>query len=293
MSHGYGACHKLRKREESTDTLLRDRFLVKSVAKFCKSLKDFGERSMPLFKDQVRYEMKQFVAAAFVSNEEIKNEDIGIIQEADRRLTNALATKNVSDIYDNYSLSFNRLVVLMNTSEPKRHGEARLLDPSGVIRHTILTPPFNSSCIDEEDMNFLQILTEHFVRKFEHDRFIVCMFSHFIPCTESKHQCARLVDEFAKLNNEVIISSENVYYETDHETAWKVMKSNDRIYCLPPKELCSNSNQSTPLYDVDEPLSPRMLRRENRARVQSNPYQRPEKKKKKGFSRQKSYDLRT
>lgn len=41
---------------------------------------------MPLFKGEVRYEMKQFVAAAFVSNEEIKNEDIGIIQEADYRL---------------------------------------------------------------------------------------------------------------------------------------------------------------------------------------------------------------
>lgn len=77
--------------------------------------------------------------------------------------------------------------------------------------------------------------------KFDHVRFIVCMFSHF-----------RLVDEFAKLNNEVIISSENVYYETDHKTAWEVMKSNDRIYCLPPKELCPNSNQSTPHYDVDE-----------------------------------------
>lgn len=98
-------------------------------------------------------------------------------------------------------------------------------------------------------------------------------------------------DEFAKLNNEVIISSENVYYDTYHKTAWKVMKSNDKIYCLPPKEVCSNSNQSTSHYDVDESFSPRMVRRENTLRVQSNPHQRPEKKNK-CFSKHKSYDLR-
>lgn len=78
---------------------------------------------MPLFKGKVPYEMKQFVAAAIVSHAEIEREDFRIIDVANNRLQEALKTKNVSGIYEDYSLVFDRLVILMNTLKPKQHGE--------------------------------------------------------------------------------------------------------------------------------------------------------------------------
>lgn len=168
----------------ASSTLISKRFAVKSAVKFIKSLKDFGEKSMPLFKGKVDYEMKQFVAAAIVSFDEIDQEDHGIKEEANRKLENALTTKNDSDIYHNYSLSFERLVVLMNTPRTVRHGEARLLDPSGDIRKKILKTDFNSSRIKNDETIFLNTLKESFVSKFNHNKYIICIFSHFIPCTE-------------------------------------------------------------------------------------------------------------
>lgn len=120
----------------ASSTLISERFAVESVKKFIKSLKDFGEKSMTLFKDKVDFEMKQCVAAAIVSYDEMDQEDHGIIEEANRKLEIALTTKHCSDIYHNYSLSFERLIVLMNagTNRTVMNGEARLLDPSGDIR---------------------------------------------------------------------------------------------------------------------------------------------------------------
>ncbi|XP_052073738.1 uncharacterized protein LOC127711663 [Mytilus californianus] len=283
-------CLLVRKMAASSP-LISERFAVKSAVKFIKSLKDFGEKSMPLFKGKVDYEMKQFVAAAIVSFDEIDQEDLGIIEEANRKLKMALTTKIDLDIYHNYSLSFERLVVLMNTPKPVRHGEAGLLDPSGDIRKKILKSDFNSSRIKTDDTIFLNTLKKSFFSKFNHYEYIICIFSHFIPCTEKEHQCAKLIDEFARQHNtEIIISSERVFDFTNHHEAWTVMKSNDNIYCLSPFKLDPNLNQSTSYDDVDVPCSSRALRRENRKRAVSGTHQRSEKKKKTKFSRQKSND---
>lgn len=142
---------------------------------------------MPLFKGTVEFEMKQFVAVAIVSYDEIDQEDLGIIEEANRKLEIALTTKNNSNIYHKYSLSFERLVVLMNTGTHRmvRHGEARLLDPSGDIRKKILESEFNSLRINNDDTVFLNILKKSFFSKFDHEKYIICIFSHFIPCTKN------------------------------------------------------------------------------------------------------------
>ncbi|CAG2252082.1 ARMC8 [Mytilus edulis] len=171
-------------------------FKVKSVSHFLKHLKELGERLLPVFKKKVRYEMNQFVAAAIVSHKEIENEDISIIYEANRKLD--VACENLSDIVQDSCFSFNRLVVLMNTTKPARHGEARLFDPDVKIRKEILGIRA-IGLMDDNNTNFLDNLKSMFANDFKTKRlpYIMCIFSHNIPCTEQSHQCAKIIDEFA------------------------------------------------------------------------------------------------
>lgn len=204
---------------------------LETAGNFVDSLKEFGESSMlAVFKDKVRYEIKQFVAAAITSDEEFQKQDTKIITEAKSKFEEVIETKDFSGIYDNYSLSFNRLVVLVNTPRLKRHGEARLLDPFGDIRKSIFKYPFDGSFINDNDINFLVKLKKMFLDEFDHNRYLLVIFSHFIPCTEPNHQCAQIVNRFAEQQNtKVIVSYENVYDLTDEAEALEIMKSNDKI----------------------------------------------------------------
>ncbi|CAC5391253.1 unnamed protein product [Mytilus coruscus] len=248
---------------------------------------------MPVFKDKVRYEIKQFVAAAIVSDEEFEKEDTKIITEAKSKLEEAIKTKDFSDIYDNYSLSFNRLVVLVNTPRPKRHGKARLLDPFGDIRKGILKCPFDGSFINDNDINFLEKLKEMFSHDFGHNRYLIVIFSHIIPCTEPIHQCAQIVNKFAEQQNTtVIVSYEKVYELTDETEALEIMKTNEKIKFQRPTTLPHYSSSYLEPYDLEEePGSSRMSRRDKKEKMRPGPY-RPERKKRKSFSRQNSYEYR-
>lgn len=62
-----------------------------------------------VFKDKVRYEIKQFVATAIISDQEGQKQDTKIITEAKSKFKEAIKTKDFSDIYDNYSLSFDQV----------------------------------------------------------------------------------------------------------------------------------------------------------------------------------------
>lgn len=108
---------------------------------------------------------------------------------------------------------------------------------------------------------------------------------------KKQHQCAILIDEFARQHNaQIIISSERIFDFTDHREVWAVMKGNDNIYCLSPYKLDSNLKQQASYDLVDVLCSNRTLRREKRKSSASGTHQRSEKKKKTKFSTQKSND---
>lgn len=269
---------------------------LETAENFLDSMKKFGESTMPIFKDKVRYEIKQFVAAAIISDEEFEKEDTHIIIEAKRKFEEAIQTQHFSDIYKNYSLLFNRLVVLVNTPRPKRHGEARLLDPFGDIRKGILKCPFNGSFINDDDINFLKELKQMFLHEFGHNRYLIVIFSHFIPCTEPIHQCAQIVNKFAEQQNtKVIVSYENVYDLTDEAEALEIMKSNEKIQFQRPTSLPHYTRSYQEPYDLDileeEHESSRMSKREKKDKLRPDPY-RTERKKRKSFTRQNSYEYR-
>ena len=160
------------------DEPVRDLFEKTSVAKLFHHLRDFGRKSLPLFSGRVYREQGQFIVAALISTTEIEREDFRFIMEEKRTLSQKIvAAKNDTlTVYENYSLSFDRLVVLMNLPWPKTHGEARLLDPEGCLRRNIC----KTNCDKIIDEDYLGRMKMQFMQKFGKCETILFAYFHII-----------------------------------------------------------------------------------------------------------------
>ncbi|CAC5377445.1 unnamed protein product [Mytilus coruscus] len=276
--------NKIKIREE----LLHGRVKVESVAILMRLLRDFGRNTLPLLSRKVPFIQKQFVAATIVSLREIVNEDFQVIVEPKNQVDQLLARKNTDmHMYENYSLYFNRIAVLLNLQEPNMHGEARLLDPVGNIKKDMGLISYNEYHYTN-DIKFLERMKYQFYQSCgRNTEYIICIFSHHVPCTLKTHQCARLIDEFSKRTNEfLIISYEDVFYDTDEDETWNILSHNSNTFCLHPFYFCppkkSDKNIETyllPWDEEEEPVCRRISRRLMRGL--SNKRYRTEKKKKK------------
>ena len=93
-------------------------------------------------------------------------------------------------------------------------------------------------------------LTEYFVDF----RYVICVFTFFIPCTIPGHMCSKLLCEFATQNNkQLILSYAEVHNLTNPKIAWSDMKNCKNVYCMHSKDIHFIS-VNLPLTDINETI---------------------------------------
>lgn len=90
---------------------------------------------------------------------------------------------------------------------------------------------------DVFDSGFLACLKRDFISEFgPNERFTIAMFSHFLPCTQQKHMCAKLIGKIADLTSvNFIVSYDMPYMTTDEHAAIDAMGC-DSVTLIHPKE---------------------------------------------------------
>jgi hypothetical protein len=203
-------------------------------------LREFGTDVIGLFNDQLHIQKNQFVVAALVSVREIESTDLSIITAANFKFQSLCRSGRELKL-DKYYMLFSRLVVLLNVPEPPTHGEGRLFDPDGKIRKTICQEQ-NFKDIDAyHDGHFLEKMKHDFYNTIEpNEKYVICMYSHYLPCTEPEHLCSRVLCEFAtKHKEQLIVSYQQPWKDSvNRYEAWDLMRGNDNIYCMHAKDVC-------------------------------------------------------
>jgi hypothetical protein len=84
----------------------------------------------------------------------------------------------------------------------------RLFDHDGEIRKTICQD-FTADADDDDDVHFLEEMKSDFYDTFgSNEKYVICMFSHYLPCTDPEHLCSRVLCEFATQHNEQLYAFE-------------------------------------------------------------------------------------
>ena len=208
-----------------------------------------------LFNDQLHNKKKQFVVAALVSVREIETTDLSIITAASLKFQ-SLRRSGREYKLDGYYMLFSRLVVLLNLTEPCTHREARLFNPDGKIRKTICQDRYLKYINARHDIHFLKQMKHEFYNTFgQNEKYVICMFSYFVPCTEPKHLCSWVLCEFAtKHKEELIVSYYHVWNGSNPNNAWNLMRRNDNIYYMHATDVCFTPKIQLPGMDIEDTI---------------------------------------
>ncbi|XP_045184869.2 uncharacterized protein LOC123542900 [Mercenaria mercenaria] len=181
---------------------------------FMKKLMDFGKEKV---KEMIPRgdTCNQYVVACIASEEELEERYSTIIEDAG---------KGSPETTDTYYFS-KRLVVILNKHH--WHGEARLLDPTGRLWETVTTEKDKKDDREPfEGRYFVGKMRENFPAEVWGTPKLV-LFSHYIPCTIPRHQCARLIEEYVNTTGtEIILSYERSHGDTDEERAYAILSRN-------------------------------------------------------------------
>ncbi|CAG2252086.1 unnamed protein product [Mytilus edulis] len=209
-------------------------FDAKSISFFPYLLRGLGLRIMNKLNSTLTEQREQFIISAIVSYKEIACRNTDVIREAEEEWE---CLNSDSLRFDHSSLSFHRLVFILNNPNTSIHGEARLLDPDGKTRRQII-----GNNLVKESNNFLVVMKKQFCKQFgENEKYVLIMFSHFIPCTLPGHMCAELLSEYAtRYDEQILIGYTNVYKETNHNLSLRLMNKSDNIHCIKQNDLKLN-----------------------------------------------------
>ncbi|CAC5420346.1 unnamed protein product [Mytilus coruscus] len=218
-------------------------FDAKSISFFPYLLRGLGLRILKKLNSTLNEPREQFIISAIVSYNEIACRNTEVIREAEGEWE---SLNSDSLRFDHYSLSFHRLVFILNNHNPSIHGEARLLDPDGTTRRQIFDRPYQNKIGKESSHNFLAVMKEQFFKQFgENEKYVLIMFSHYIPCTLPGHMCAELLSEHSQsCGEQILIGYTNVYQDTDHNFALRLMNKSDNIHCIKQKDLKLNCRKN-------------------------------------------------
>ncbi|VDI62595.1 Hypothetical predicted protein [Mytilus galloprovincialis] len=218
-------------------------FDAKSISFFPYLLRGLGLRIMNKLNSTLTEQREQFIISAIVSYKEIACRNTEVIREAEGEWE-CLDLDSLR--FDHYSFSFNRLVFILNHPNPCIHGEARLLDPDGKTRRQIFDRPYQEQIGKESSNNFLAVMKEQFFKQFgENEKYVLVMFSHYIPCTLPGHMCAELLSEYAtRYDEQILIGYTNVYKETNQNLSFRLMNKSDNIHCIKHKDLKLNCRKN-------------------------------------------------
>ena len=212
----------------------------KMVSGFMAELRDAGFEANCVIRRAIGEETagkRQFIIAMLASKEEILHNDLRAIIEY---MQYVLQSTNASPQTSNRYLLNKRIITLLNSPRLQKHGEARLLDPHSTILREVLQQQSNR----KED-NYLAKMKESFHLHFGYGKMpILLLFSYFIPCTLEDHQCAKVLNEYAKRNCETIfVAYETVFRDTDPKMAVEQMVDKN-VRVIPKKymESCVYTN---------------------------------------------------
>lgn len=237
-------------------SLVYDRLRINAFSKFHRSLREFGMKAMDFIEEQVPGQTRrEFVTAAIVSCREIEMEDLKCIIDANNKL-NILQTTNKKVKVHDYFLLFKRVVVILNLPSPKIHGECRLFDPHCRIRREICEIDNPSEFKQTNNINFLNKMKHNFFQICgQWEKYVICVFTFFIPCTIPGHMCSKVLCEFATQNNEqLILSYSEVHNLTNPKIAWSDMKTCKNVYCMHSKDMHFIAVVDIPLTDINETI---------------------------------------
>lgn len=212
---------------------------AKSIAYFPYLLRGLGWRILRKLNKTLQESRRQFLISVIVSYNEVATRNTNVIRQAEKDWDSLDWNLKYLWKYDQYSVSFDRLVFLLNHPIPSIHGEARLLDPDGTLRRQICDSSYKSKIDNEPTNNFLAGMKEQFIKEFgENEKFVLVMFSNFIPCTAPGHNCSEILTEYAtRYNEQILIGYNNVYPDTDQNLSLRLMTKSDNVYCTNPNDL--------------------------------------------------------
>ncbi|CAG2244725.1 unnamed protein product [Mytilus edulis] len=128
---------------------------AKSIAYFPYLLRGLGWHILRKLNKTLKESRRQFLISVIVSYNEVATRNTKVIRHAEKDWDSLDWNLKYLWKYDQYSVSFNRLVFLLNHPVPSIHGEARLLDPDGTLRRQICDSSYKSKIDNEPTNNFL------------------------------------------------------------------------------------------------------------------------------------------
>lgn len=225
-----------------------------SVLEVFRLLRYLGKKSKKYCSSDFNFQYNQFNAVAIVSQTEVDRGDLRFIVEPRNTLEHLVSGK-ISDsdkFICKYScIILERTAIILNLKEPNIHGEARLLDSYGELRsrlglhHRLCAP---------DPINILDHIKSHYYRQFSrHEPYFIFLFSFYIPCTLKNHNCVKLVDMFTtERNDHIIISHEDVYWDTMEKEALKILFNSPNIIYINPQSFIQMKMED----DLDTYLMP-------------------------------------
>ena len=173
---------------------------------------------------------KQFVIAAVVSSDEIRNGVYSCVENFREHLItcNSEPTFRAPQRY----ILKDRVIVLLNSPWNKSHGEARLFDPQREISNN--TDERNNF----REKDYLSTMKANFYKVFHKiEKAIILLFSFYIPCTVPTFMCSKLIGQFASDNNEtVIVAYQTVFRETHLDSSYNYM-TKQNVYVVGRKTI--------------------------------------------------------
>ncbi|CAC5370005.1 unnamed protein product [Mytilus coruscus] len=142
-------------------------FDSKSISVFPYLLRGLGRRILKQLNRTLEEPIAQFFISVIVSYSEIACRNTKVICQSEREWESLDRNMECLWRFDQYSLSFNRLVFLLDHPNPSLHGEARLLDPDGTIRRQIYDSLYKRKIDKEKTHNFLAVMKEQFLSNLE------------------------------------------------------------------------------------------------------------------------------
>ncbi|CAC5390286.1 unnamed protein product [Mytilus coruscus] len=251
---------------------------LKTMSYLPYQLRGLGLRILRKLNKNQDNRWKQFLISAIVSVNEIINMDKTCVTEANKEWSKYPWNSKQKTIS---AILLKRVIFLLNRSRERTHGEARLFDAEGKIRRQI-SDRSSLEYIDMEFNTYLQQMKDRFIETFGGDeKYIIILFSHYIPCTEPGHMCSRLLGEFStQFNEQLIVAYMDVFKNTSCKDSLKFIKDNNNNCCFSLRDFTKDQrdtfkieyeyvdiqiNTATSIqklsYEEDDYISRRMKRR--------------------------------
>ncbi|CAC5370004.1 unnamed protein product [Mytilus coruscus] len=128
---------------------------AKSIAYFPYLLRGLGWDILRKLNKTLKESRRQFLISVIVSYNEVATRKTKVIRQAEKDWDSLDWNLKYLWKYDQFSVSFNRLVFLLNHPIPSIHGEARLLDPDDTDQNLslrLMTTSDNVYCTNPNDL---------------------------------------------------------------------------------------------------------------------------------------------